>query len=83
MQMPTIPTKCKLIFAPYRPPRLYVGDRTDCLMRGTVVITSWTAARISWPRSQAGGAKGGSGILLDYELARAVRTEAAAAVCYW
>ena len=51
-------------------------------MRGTVVITSWTAARISWPRCQAVGVRGSSGILLDDELARAVRTEAAAAVCY-
>ncbi len=77
--MPTIPDKHKLIFAPYRPPRLHVGDRTDCLMRGAVVITSWTAARISWPRCLPVASKGHASLLLDGELARAVRTEAAAA----
>jgi hypothetical protein len=81
--MPTTPAKCKLIFGPYRPPRLHVGDRTECLLRGTVKITSWTAARISWPRCQAVGAKGGSGVFVDDELAGAVRNQAAAAaVCY-
>jgi hypothetical protein len=49
-----------------------------------VVITGWTAARISWPRCRAlDGPGGGSGILLDEELARAVRCESAAAVRFW
>jgi hypothetical protein len=49
-----------------------------------VVITSWTDARIPWPRCRAlDGTGGGSGLLLDEELARAVRHESAAAVMYW
>jgi len=40
-------------------------------------------ARISWPRCQVLKGRGGCGLLLDDELARAVRTESAAAVSYW
>jgi hypothetical protein len=79
----TIPDKCRLLHGPYRPPRLHVGARTDCLMRGTVVITSWTDARISWPRCLPLQTKGHPSLLLDDELARAVRTEAAAAIRFW
>jgi hypothetical protein len=42
--------KQRLLHGPYHAPTLRVGDRADCLMRGTVVITSWTDACISWPR---------------------------------
>jgi hypothetical protein len=48
-----------------------------------VVITSWTDARISWPRCRAIGVRGGSGLLLTEELVRAVRTESAEAIKYW
>jgi hypothetical protein len=49
-----------------------------------VVVTVWTDARIPWPRCRAlDGGGAGSGLLVNEELARAVRTEAAAAVCYW
>jgi hypothetical protein len=51
-------------------------------MRGTVVVTSWTDARISWPRCKRQG-KSHPSLLLDDELACAVRTESAAAVAYW
>jgi hypothetical protein len=49
-------------------------------MRGTVVITSWTDARISWPRCRRPVGKSHPSLLLDTELARAVRTEAAVGV---
>jgi hypothetical protein len=81
--MTRIPDKCRLLHTPYRPPRLHVGDRADCLMRGTVVITSWTDARVYWPRCRPLEGKSHPSLLLDDELARAVRTEAAAAVCFW
>jgi hypothetical protein len=77
-----MPDKCRLLHGPYRPAALHVGDRADCLMRGTVVITSWTDARISWPRCKRQG-KSHPSLLLDDELARAIRTESLAAVCYW
>jgi len=45
--MPRIPDKCRLLHGPYHAPTLRRSDCTDCLMRGTLVITSWTDARIS------------------------------------
>jgi hypothetical protein len=63
--------RVRLLHGPYAPPPLRKGDRAHCLLRDcTVVITSWTAARIPWPRCRAlDGPGGGSGILLDEELA--------------
>jgi hypothetical protein len=74
----------KLLHGPYRPPALRRGDRTVCVLRDCdVVITTWTDAPISWPRCRALGRRGGSGVLLDEKLARAVRCEAAIAIAYW
>jgi hypothetical protein len=74
----------KLLFGPYEPPPLKKGDRETCLYRDAqVVVTSWSDGRISWPRCRALGHRGGSGLLIDDELARAVRSESAAAVMFW
>jgi hypothetical protein len=77
--------RVKLLFGPYRVPALRRGDRATCLFRDAeVVITSWTAARISWPRCRVlGGPGGGSGLLVDEELARAVMHESATAIKFW
>jgi hypothetical protein len=75
--------KCRLLHGPYQAPALRVGDRADCLMPGTVVITSWTDARINWPRCRRPVGNSHPSLLLDGELARAVRTEASAAVMHW
>src|SRR5262245_54933653 len=81
----TADNRVKLLFGPYKPPPLKRGDRTHCLFRDCqVVITSWTDALIPWPRCRAlDGPGGGSGLLVDEELARAVRHEAAVAVIFW
>ncbi len=82
--MPRIPDKCRLLHGPYHAPALSRGDKATCLLRdGDVVITGWTSARIPWRRCRPLESKGGNGVLLDEQLARAVRTEAAAAVSYW
>ena len=49
-----------------------------------VIVTSWTDVRISWPRCRSVDRPvGGSGLLVDEELARAVMTESSAAVQHW
>src|SRR5262245_33850281 len=74
----------RLLAGPYTPP-LRRGERTTCLYRDAdVTVTSWTSAPIPWPRCcRPGTHGGGSGLLVTEELARAVRSESAAAVCYW
>jgi hypothetical protein len=75
----------KLLHGPYRAPALKRGDRATCLYRDTdVIVTSWSAGRISWPRCRALDQPiGGSGLLVDEELARAVRCESSLAIRYW
>jgi hypothetical protein len=75
-----------LAHGPYRAPALKRGDRAFCLLRDCdVVVTGWSDAPIPWPRCRGleGTRGGGSGLLLDEELARAMRCESAAAIRHW
>jgi hypothetical protein len=76
--------RVELLFGPYTPPPLKRGDRSSCLFRHCQVVgTGWTDARIPWPRCRSlDSAGGGSGLLVDEELARAVRRESAVAIMY-
>src|SRR5262245_40530724 len=77
--------KTKLLFGPYRPPALKVGDRALCGYRDAeVVVYDWSSAPAPWPLCYQVGSRGaGKGILVDDELARAIRHESAVAVQYW
>jgi hypothetical protein len=76
--------RVKLLFGPYRSPRLRRGDRAACLFKDCdVVVTGWTDARIPWPRCLPVGTKGHPSLLVDEELARAIRHESAAALRFW
>jgi hypothetical protein len=77
--------RTKLLFGPYQVPRLKRGDQAVCLYRDTdVVILGMSSGCIPWPRCRPVGGHGtGHGLLIDEELARAIRNEAAAAVAYW
>jgi hypothetical protein len=79
------PDRVKLLFGRCQAPPLRRGDRAHCLFRdATVIVTSWTDAPIPWPRCRVRDSPGpGSGLLVDEELARAVRHEAAVAVMFW
>jgi len=74
----------RLLHGPYTAPPLRRSDRTTCLFRDCqVVITGWSDAPIPWPRCRAmGGHGGGSGLLVDEELARAVRCESVLTIRY-
>ena len=64
----------QLLHGPYTPPTLRRGDRATCLYRdGDVVITGWSDGRIPWPRCRWPETCGGSGLLVDEELARGIR----------
>jgi hypothetical protein len=69
----------------YKPPALKVGARAVCLYRDAqVVVYGWSAGRIPWPLCYPAHTRAaGKGLLLDEELARAVRKESAAAIRYW
>ena len=74
----------RLHHGPYTLPSLRRGDRATCLYcDGDVVITSWSDGRISWPRCRRLDTRGGSGLLVDEELARAVRLESSLAIQRW
>jgi hypothetical protein len=76
--------RVKLLFGPYQAPALRQGDRATCLYRGCeVIVTSWTAAPIPWPRCCRAEGRGHPSLLVNEELARAIRNESALAVRYW
>jgi len=77
--------RIRLLFGPYEAPPLRRGERAFCLFRDApVIVTNWTDAPISWPRCRvlADYKGGGSGLLVDEELARAVCHESAAAIIF-
>jgi hypothetical protein len=82
--MKSHPQHVRLLHGPYQAPALRRGDRAFCLFRDAdVVVTSWTHARIPWPRGRPVGAKKGHpGLLFNDERARALRCEAALAIRY-
>jgi hypothetical protein len=77
--------RCKLHFGPYPAPALKRGDRATCLYQDCdVVVTGWTDARISWPRCRPRHVRRSHpSLLVNEELARAIRHESAAAIRHW
>jgi hypothetical protein len=76
--------RVRLLHGPYRAPRLHVRDRATCHYRDClVVVTAWTDAPISWPRALPVGERGHPSLVVNEELARAIRSESSPAVRYW
>jgi hypothetical protein len=74
-----------VLFGPYQAPALKRGDQATCLYKDCdVVVTGWTDARISWPRCRTRDVpRSHPRLLVNEELARAIRHESAAAIRHW
>jgi hypothetical protein len=76
-----LPFRQRLRFGPYRTPRFNYGQKVECLARGELRITKLSSGRIPWPMGLGAGGK--PTVALYRDLAKAVRRESNAAICYW
>jgi len=73
----------KLLHGPYRAPRCRIGGKLQCAQRGEVTVRGLSDGRIPWPQGVPVGSRSRPALLVNDELARAVRGESALAVMYW
>lgn len=77
-----MPKPPRLLFGPYRTPRVHIGQKVLCKIRGPSVIVGLSKGPIPWPLGRVKGNK--QTMLIIYgDLEKALRREAALAVRYW
>src|SRR5579864_8273204 len=73
----------KLLYGPYRTPKVSIGTVLTCESRDCdVIVVGYTDARIPWPVGRQRG-RAARGPVVYGELAEAVRRESGIAICYW
>jgi hypothetical protein len=70
----------KLHYGPYEMPRTWLGRKLFCEIRGRVPVKRISAGRISWPQTIVARNRA---FIVCGDLVRALRREAATAICYW
>jgi hypothetical protein len=75
--------RVKLLFGPYRSPRIAIGHVLDCEARDCdVIVVNYSIARIPWPVGHRRD-RGARSLVVYGRLADAVRRESNQAVAYW
>lgn len=76
----TPPLSAGLLHGPYRPPKVRVGDRLFCALRGReLTVVDWSDGPVPWPRARIGA---NLSLILYGDLVKAVRVESMAAIAW-
>ena len=70
----------KLLFGPYEPPKVQIGDQLIDELRGPVVVGTWSKGPIPWPCIRTAGR---SAFVLCGDLVKAVKNESSLAIQHW
>ena len=76
------PDSSRLVYGPYRTPKVSINGRLKCRINGTVRVCGFSSGPITWPLGRVGHGGRGAYVVCG-DLARAVETESSTAIQYW